>query len=152
MEAARPAAPADVAEVVRLAEEARRATLEQRGGALWLTRDGRATLPADALEALLTDASHRVVVGTIEDAVVGYAVAASDGVVATIEELYVEPAAREVGVGEALVEHLLAWARSEGCTGIDGFALPGDRATKNMFERFGMTARAIIVHKNLESA
>ena len=33
--------------------------------------------------------------------------------------------------------------------GIDGFALPGDRETKNFFERFGLTARAILVHRSL---
>ena len=27
--------------------------------------------------------------------------------------------------------------------------LPGDRALKNLFERFGVVARAIVVHKDL---
>ena len=99
---------------------------------------------------LLADELHEVVVGTVDDAVVGYAVARGGGPVAAIEELFVERDAREVGVAEALVNHLLDWARQAGCRGIDGFALPGDRATKNLFERFGMVARAIIVHKPLE--
>ena len=44
---------------------------------------------------------------------------------------------------------LLAWATAQGCFGIDALALPGNRATKNFFERYGLTARAIIVHKRL---
>jgi hypothetical protein len=44
----------------------------------------------------------------------------------------------------------VAWARAHHCTGIDGFTLPGNRATKNFFETFGLTARAILVHRSLE--
>ena len=63
--------------------------------------------------------------------------------------LYVDPGAREVGVGEAMMDLVLAWSEERGATGIDAVALPGDRATKNFFERFGLTARAIVVHRRL---
>ena len=46
---------------------------------------------------------------------------------------------------------LLEWCRSRGCVGIDAVALPGDRHTKNFFETFGLTARAIVVHRNLDA-
>ena len=66
-----------------------------------------------------------------------------------IDGLYVEPGARGVGVGEAVMDAVVTWSESKGCRGIDGFALPGDRETKNFFERFGLTARAILVHRSL---
>ena len=47
------------------------------------------------------------------------------------------------------MDHILAWARDHGCFGLDSLALPGDRATKNFFESFGLVARAIVVHKPL---
>ena len=54
-----------------------------------------------------------------------------------------------VGVGEAVMDAVMTWSESKGCRGIDGFALPGDRETQNFFERFGLTARAILVHRSL---
>ncbi len=85
---------------------------------------------------------------------VGYAVGRVEvlrdgGRLAVVDELYVEPDAREVAVGEALMDDLLEWATAQGCFGIDALALPGNRATKNFFERYGLTARAIVVHKRL---
>jgi len=49
-----------------------------------------------------------------------------------------------------LVAWLVSWAEQAGCIGIDAFALPGDRAVKNLFERSGLVARAILVHKRLD--
>ena len=66
-----------------------------------------------------------------------------------IEDLYVEPPARGVGVGEALMNLILAWATEHGCFGVDSIALPGDRGTKNFFESFGLVARKIAVHRAL---
>jgi GNAT superfamily N-acetyltransferase len=150
LEAARSAQRSDVPDVVRLGQDARTVARAQRGGSVWLAHDGRPTLPSGTVDGFVADPDYEVVVGTLDGAAVGYAIARADGPIAVIEELFVEPEAREVGVGEALVEHLTAWAHARHCTGIDGFALPGDRATKNLFERVGMVARAIIVHKELE--
>ena len=54
-----------------------------------------------------------------------------------------------VAVGEVVMDAAVAWARERGCFGIDSVALPGNRETKNFFERFGLTARAIVVHRVL---
>ena len=67
-----------------------------------------------------------------------------------VDELFVEPEARGVGVGEAMMDLLVAWCVERGCVGIDAVALPGDRDTKNFFETFGLKARAIVVHRPLE--
>jgi ribosomal protein S18 acetylase RimI-like enzyme len=66
-----------------------------------------------------------------------------------ITDLYVEPAARSVGVGEAVTAAIADHCRSRGCAGIDVVALPGHRATKNFFEEQGFTARAIVMHHSL---
>ena len=100
----------------------------------------------------LADPAALVLVGCLDDVVVGYARAAVrtlvDGTrVAVVEELGVEPEARAVGVGEALVGEVLAWAADQRCVGVDAPALPGQRATKNFFEAHGFTARLLTVHR-----
>lgn len=151
MEAARPATPDDLGQVERLMALARDEVRAHRGGELLLRRQGRAggvTLPAPG------DPDTAVVVGTIDGVVVGYGRARAEtltdgGRLGVVEELFVEPDARGVGVGEAIMEALLAFAADRGCFGVDAVALPGDRETKNFFERFGLTARAIVVHRSL---
>ena len=49
-----------------------------------------------------------------------------------------------------MMDAVLTWCAERGSGGIDAIALPGDRATKNFFERFGLTARAIVVHRVLD--
>ncbi|HEY4377871.1 MAG TPA: GNAT family N-acetyltransferase, partial [Acidimicrobiales bacterium] len=99
------------------------------------------------------DGEQLVVVGTIDGAQLGYGIvrieSLHDGAtVGRVTDLYVERDARGVGVGEAIMDALVAFARSRSCVGVDSIALPGDRHTKNFFERFGLTARAIIVHRS----
>ena len=53
-------------------------------------------------------------------------------------------------LGEALMNAVLGWCRDKGCRGVDSLALPGNRAAKNFFESFGLTARQILVHRSLE--
>jgi len=94
-------------------------------------------------------------VGTTEDLVVGYGVARyetlRDGTrLGVIEEIFVEPEARAVGVGELLVERLFAFCADAGCIGVDATALPGDRQAKNFFERAGLTARSLVMNRARE--
>jgi GNAT superfamily N-acetyltransferase len=67
----------------------------------------------------------------------------------TVERVHVIHEARGIGVGNALMRKMLADALDEGCTRVASVALPGDRATKNLFERFGLIAEAIVVSKEL---
>ena len=69
--------------------------------------------------------------------------------IGVVRDLFVEPEARAVGVGEAIAEQIVAFCTQAGCAGIDAFALPGARRTKNFFERSGFVARALIMHKPL---
>ncbi len=129
----------------------------QRGGAMWReTLARREPIEAGlAGDVALPATEGLVVVGTIDGTVAGYgcsrlAPLAGGGRVATITDLYVDREARGVGVGESMVALLVDHARSQGAVGVDSLALPGDRATKNFFETFGLKARAILVHLPLE--
>ena len=153
-EAARSATAADLDALAALVDEAAAEKRSQKGGELWWRRERRQGHAAADLAALLGSPDHEVAVGTIDGAAVGYGVVrrerlADGGLLGVIEDIYVDPGARAVGVGEALMEHLLAWCRGQGCFGVDSLALPGDRSTKNFFESFGLVARAIVVHRPL---
>lgn len=152
MEAARPATVDDVARVVALTHELRAELLTARGGDLWHRTHDPVEHSAAGLRALLDYEDDCVLVGTIDDSVVGYVLARAHSLadgsrLTTITELYVEPGAREVAVGESLVNAVLAWAETRGCTGVDATALPGQRATKNFFETNGFVARSLTMHR-----
>ena len=151
---ARRAGVADLDRLAALAAEAVAEQAEGRGGAIWARRESRALPAADSLRAALEDADHLVLAGTIDEAIVGYAVAAvevlRDGSsLGRVEDIYVEAEGRAVGLGEALIDEIVAWCGERACVGIDAFVLPGNRETKNFFETFGFTARAIVVHRKL---
>jgi GNAT superfamily N-acetyltransferase len=140
MEAARPADDADLPQVAELAQVAREELAPERGAGVFLQREG---WPQDA--------GRRTIVGTIDEVVVGYAVAHIDELpdgrkLGVVDELYVEPGARAVGVGEAMMDVVMPWFREGRCIGVDAYALPGMRETKNFFETFGFTARLLTVH------
>ncbi len=146
---ARPAEASDLPALVDMARSARLEQAERRGGPLLVARHCRPE-PLDlAFSEALDDPTTGLWAGVIDGVPVGYALVSADGEVAVIEELHVEPEARAVGVGEAILDSIVAWAKEVGCTGIDAFALPGARETKNFFETFGMTARLLVLHRDM---
>ncbi len=145
---ARPAHDQDRADIELLRSEAASSLPDARGGPMLLGRHGSYDISDRRPDRL-------VVVGTIDDAVVGYGLVVlvslqPSGAVADIVELYVTAEGRGVGVGEAMMDEITRWATTHGCVGIDSVALPGDRDTKNFFETFGLVARAIVVHRSLD--
>lgn len=154
IEAARQATVADVPRLAELAAAAVAEQVDARGGSVWSAREAR-ELPAEpSLSAEVEDPSVLVLAGTIDDAVVGYAAVRTESLrdgrtLGVLTDVYVEPEARAVGVGERLIDAVLAWCTERGCSGIDALALPGNRETKNFFETFGFTARALVVHRSL---
>lgn len=147
----RRAAPDDVPALDDLAQAAIAELLPTRGGSLYARHEARAR----PLKELLDDDAALVLVGTIDDTVIGYAAASVEDLrdgsrLAAVSDLFVDPEARGVGVGEALMDDLVAWATERGCIGVDAMVLPGNRETKNFFETFGLTARAIVVHRALD--
>ncbi len=149
MEQVRPAREDDLAALAALVAAAHVELATQRGGDLWVAQHPAPS--AEELRETSRDDLARVLAGLWHDVVVGVLTARiveapGLGSVATIDSLYVEPAAREVGVGAALIEHARAWAIQNRCIGLDAVALPGARAAKNFFEAHGLVARAIVVH------
>lgn len=68
-----------------------------------------------------------------------------------IEYVHVVSEARGVGAGDHLLRQTIADARADGVSKLTATALPGDRGTKNLFERFGLIAETIIVSKDLNA-
>ncbi|HET9770752.1 MAG TPA: GNAT family N-acetyltransferase [Acidimicrobiia bacterium] len=156
-EAVRPATAQDVPAIVALDEALRAELTPMRGGRIWSVREARPGPFGDVCRALLSDPDARVVVGTIDDVVVGFGIvvveALSDGGrLGVVTELFVDPEGRAVGVGEAMLGAMVAFCTDQGCVGVDAFALPGHRAAKNFFEESGFTARAIVMHHVLKPA
>jgi GNAT superfamily N-acetyltransferase len=158
MEGARLARREDAQRCAALCEQALSEVQAARGGALFARREidlvAKALLRPGGLDRLLSDERRRrVLVGTVDDEVVGLAVGRIEDVgetsIGVLDACYVEPEARGVGVGRALVDDLVAWFTASGCRGVDAVALPGDRGTKNFFEASGFKARLITMHRAL---
>ena len=126
---------------------ARSSLVGVRGGALRLAE----CTPVTDWSSLIDDHNAVVLVGSLLDASVSYMVMhlshhTDRGI---ITQAFVEPEARELGLGDTMVEHAIAAVRAADLSGIEAVALPGDRETKNLYERAGLTARKLTVYKSL---
>lgn len=157
MEAVRTATPDDAHRLAELAGALLDELGRRRGGGFLVDRDR--TPPSASgfdrwLRAVLADPSRAVLVGTIDEVVVGWALSStedlgSQGRRGRLAACYVEEGARGVGVGRLLLERSLGWLGAEGCRGVDGVALPGDRGAKSFFESAGFKARALTMFRPL---
>jgi len=154
VERVRPAEGDDLARCAELLAEALELIVDQRGGELLVGGgDGSGRRPAADLVARWgSDRRWRVLAGLIDDVVVGVAAGhlpGPDEPAGRIDCCYVEPAARQVGVGSALLAGLLDWFAGEGCQDVDAAALPGDRGSKQLLESAGFKARLLVLHRRL---
>jgi ribosomal protein S18 acetylase RimI-like enzyme len=135
----------DQAALQALELEARAALIDQRGGEVWLVEH-----PLIGGDWGARCRRGDVFVGTIDDVVVGYIVAelGADAVV-RIDQVWVTPEARELGFGDELLAAAISAAQARGATAVEGQALPGDRHTKNLYERAGIVARLITTFRRL---
>ncbi len=153
MESARPATEHDIPAIEAIGERQRRAVVGQRGAALFLTRE--AGVWPDRPRLLATIGGEGLaVVGCYDDVVFGYGLVDFEtlldgGRLARLTDFVVDEEIRGSGIGEAMMELVVAEATAAGCLGIDSVALPGDRETKNFFESFGLKARLLTVHRSL---
>jgi GNAT superfamily N-acetyltransferase len=145
----RRAVPDDAGSLAFLEGEARAGLVDTRGGNRWLEehptvapRWAEATTGRDVLVAVLAFPGD-------PEVVVGYLVLDVDGALARVDQVYVTPGARDLGFGDALLELATDVARAAGVEVLEGQALPGDRNTKNLYERAGITARLITVSTRL---
>jgi GNAT superfamily N-acetyltransferase len=163
VERARPAVRSDLGRVAELWDIAAAELLTQRGGLLLGASNLTPRPTEDALADMLLRADRHLVVGSYEGLLLGFAVAATEPVtwagglagsaqpalLGQIQVLFVEPPARAVGIGEAMVTLVTEWCSAEGCVGIDAPALPGNRPAKAFFEDQGFTARLLVMHRPL---
>jgi GNAT superfamily N-acetyltransferase len=130
----RPATEADLAAVVRLLEAQ--------------FREHAIDTPAEAIEGavglLLRDPERgRILVATLEGAPVGLAALSFVFTLehaarsAWLEELYVEPAQREGGIGAALLEAACAAAAGAGAVAVDLEVDAGHARAARLYERSG---------------
>lgn len=145
----RRAMSADLGSLVEIDATSRQILVDQRGGEAWLAEH-------PALSRLDGgDLVARAVVGLIDDVVVGLGVweIVADpvrGGILRVDRVHVVSAARELGFGDALLASMIDIGRSRGCRHVEAQALPGDRETKNLYERAGITARLITVSRRLD--
>lgn len=174
MESVRVATAADRERCDELLEAARAEAAARRGGATLLDEAVAAAPGADGAAGWLRgrpgdpaagEASRVLLVGEFAGAVVGVGAASvfppgtatgpqppGNGEprrVGRIAWCYVDPPARGVGVGTALLRALVDWCGAQGCRDVEAVALPGDRATKQLYEAAGLKARLLVMHRHL---
>lgn len=146
----RPARADDVAALRWLEAEARADVATRRGGPQLLAEH---PVVGAGWSALIEDSSAHVLVATIDDVAVGYLelAAVERNGTARVVQVWVSPDAREIGFGDDLLLAATEIARAGGAAAIEAEALPGDRDTKNLYERAGVTARKLVVWKALSA-
>lgn len=137
--------PDDLSQLCLLEAEARAALIGQRGGERWLAEH-----PEVGGSWAERCAAADVWVAHIERVVVGYLVAVlGEDRIVRVDQVWVTPEARELGFGDGLLAAATASAVERGAVAVEGQALPGDRHTKNLYERAGIVARLITTYKRL---
>ena len=144
-EVVRRAELADATQLSELEAAARHHLIDQRGGAALLAEQPAIGDWMSAIE----DNARWIGVAELDGFVVGYLELAVTGDIAIVRQVYVQPEARELGFGDGLLEAARQEAQRHGSSALEGFSLPGDRDTKNLYERAGITARKIIVSTRL---
>ena len=144
----RSASENDVIAIVELATEAQTEIAQFRGHEhlleVW-------TLTDQQWATAITSDKNIVLVALSSMSIVGYAkgVINVKGTFCTVGHVFVDPQARQLGIGAGLVGEIARIAKVKGCQTLDAVALPGDRKMKNLYERIGMPARLLIASKNL---
>ena len=154
-ESARLATESDLDAVEAIGEAVLAPLPEARGGPIFTSLElGFSTPRTRAAHAIAEPDRAGCAVGEFDGIVFGYAVWTIEnldggGSLGRLHDFAVHPDARGVGIGEAMMDLVVADLQSRGCVGVDAWALPGDRATKNFFESFGLKARLLTAHRKL---
>jgi len=156
-EAVRVAVPADLPELVAMAETAADEVRDHKGGQRYLDREARQGDLRTSFEAQMGRPDAIVVIGTIDDVAVGFSTAAIEelpttSTIASLGEIWVLEGFRGVSIGELMLAHIRAWATDQGCTHLEGWVHPGNRHAKNFFETAGMVTRLLRVSTKLTAS
>lgn len=145
-------AVADDAGALRdLERDARAALADTRGGNRWLDEHPEI---GDRWASAVSEGAVFLAVISVDgvDIPVGYLIAGlvhGPMRIVHVDQVWVDPDARELGFGDEMLAAAIAWGRECGAALVEGHALPGDRNIKNLYERAGVTARLITVSRRL---
>ena len=125
---------------------------------MWPLADGLPEPVEASFKGLLDDPDAIVMIGELDGYPLGFIVARVEEIlpqaegenVGSIRLIYVEADAREVAIGEELLDQVMDRLRQRGITKFDAHVLPGHRLAKNFFEAGGFSARAIVMHHDDE--
>ncbi len=121
---------------------------------MWALADGLPEPVDETLGELASAEETVVLIGEIDGVGVGFIVAhvaelapqAKGERRGVVPYVFVEQAARGVGVGEMLLDRALDELRRRGIRRFDAHVLPGHRLAKNFFEAAGFAARSIVMY------
>jgi ribosomal protein S18 acetylase RimI-like enzyme len=122
---------------------------------LWPLADGLSEPVEHSLSEWITDPDTIVLLGEVDGVPVGFLAARLEDMlpqaagrrIGSIRLVFVDQPAREVGVGEAMLDAALTEMRAQGVRTFDAHVLPGHRLVKNFFEAGGFKARSIVMSR-----
>jgi ribosomal protein S18 acetylase RimI-like enzyme len=123
---------------------------------VWRLVDGLPHPAQPTVAQRVDDPRWLTYVAELDGAIVGFLFARDEEMlpqaggerIASIRHIYTDIEAREVGVGEALMDRFLEDARLRGIGRFDAHVSPGHRLAKNFFEANGFKARSIVMHRS----
>jgi GNAT superfamily N-acetyltransferase len=150
----RRATAADLDDLVRLYRMLEKEILEVHP--MWALSEALPEPAENAIARALEDPDSLLYVGEIDGIPFGFGLAFSRQLlpqsggerIGVIDMVYVEPEARQVGVGEAIRLALLDEFRRRGVRRFDAISLPRSRIAKNFYEQGGFAARSIVMHRD----
>lgn len=153
-ESARLATAEDLDAIEDIGEAVLEPLPDARGGPIFTSLEIGFSTPRSRAASALSDPERAgCAVGEFDSIVFGYSVWTIEpldggGTLGRLHDFAVHPDARGVGIGEAMMNLIVVDLEERGCVGVDAWALPGDRATKNFFESFGLKARLLTAHRS----
>jgi ribosomal protein S18 acetylase RimI-like enzyme len=121
---------------------------------MWPLADGLPEPVDEAFESSLADDDSLVILGSVSGYPFGFLLARVESIlpqagterIGSIRLVFVELEARQVAVGEAMLDLAMDSLRKRGISKFDAHVLPGHRLAKNFFEAGGFSARSIVMH------
>jgi GNAT superfamily N-acetyltransferase len=142
---------ADTPQLLQLAKQALDGLAERRGGLEFQEQFAQfQDIKATEIQQRLLEVNREVLVGLLDGQAFGLCLVCHQDSILTAEALYVDPEAREVGLGSALLQAAELRARELKCSRFEALALPGDRHMKQRAESEAMKARLLVLSKTLD--
>ncbi|MFQ5554820.1 MAG: GNAT family N-acetyltransferase [Acidimicrobiia bacterium] len=124
----------------------------------WRLADGLPGPIAPSLADILLDEDSVLVLGLLDEVPLGFAWGRSEPLlpqaggrnIAVVRLIHTDIEARGVGIGAAMLEHVMRHFEHRGITLFDARVSPGHRDAKNFFESHGFKARLIVMNHDHE--